>query len=86
MPSSVQCQQKDMCQLHGSKLGGSAQGSTASPHWHETWGSPRPKDMKHVLKEVIVLEEEIAHYLPMGAQGQGEKRPHACQILLFVMM
>lgn len=85
MPSAVQCQQKEKCQLHGSKLGGSAQGSTASPHWHETWGSPWP-NKKHVLKEVIVLGEEIAHYLPMGAQGQGEKRPHACQILLFVMM
>lgn len=86
MPSAVLCQQKEMCQLHGSKLGGSAQGSTASPPWHEIWSSLWPNDMKHVLKEVIVLEEEITHYLPMGAQGQGEKRPHACQIFLFVMM
>lgn len=68
MPSAVQCQQKEMCQLHSSKLGGSAQGSSASPHWHETWGSPWPYDMKHVLKEVIALEEEITHYLPRGRE------------------
>lgn len=83
MSSAVQCQQKDV----------------PAPRFKAGWVSPgqhclsslardlgQPKDMKHVLKEVIVLEEEIAHYLPMGAQGQGEKRPYACQILLFVMM
>lgn len=86
MPSALQYQQEEMCQLHGSKLGVSAQGSSASPHWHKNCSSPWPNDMKHVFKEVIVLEEEITHYLPVGAQGQGEKHPHACHILLFVMM
>lgn len=77
----------------------SAERDVPAPRFKAGWVSPgqhclsslardlgQPKDMKHMLKEVIVLEEEIAHYLHMGAQGQGEKRPHACQILLFVMM
>lgn len=87
MPSAMQHQQKETRQLHSSKLGCSPQGSTTSPRYHEAWGSAWPNDIRHVLlEEEIVLEEEIAQYLPTEAWEWGEKRPHACQISLFVMM
>lgn len=84
MPSLCSISRKKY-QLHSSKLG-------CSPQGHLPFlNSRRAKaaidrmifhsDLQHVLEE-NTLEE----YLPIAAQGQGEKRPHDCQILLFVMI
>lgn len=84
MPSAVQCQQKEV-PAPQFKAGLLTQGHLPFLNSRRAKAAIDQmifhSDLQHVLEE-NTLEE----CLRIAAQGQGEKRPHDCQILLFVMI